>query len=327
MMFYRSSEREIRTALEKDKINRRQKSEREHRESKRINLREGVISNRSMIQIPNMQLIRVLFITAFVFCDVSCLALCTVHPSLRISLSQKSVFRRSSLNHAIYQGSRLYGVSPSGDEVRFAAQFQPFQALVCVSILAGFSVIQSRIVKSNGILESIYAKKKELQKMKSELLGGDQDALGRRQVLENEIDALEAEWVDIITLISFPGLTLRFRLPQPASMTDPILDRRLPTTDGGRDTSDSASAGENSNAAVGSSNQLGLESTSISADKKVQEKTNRRNTQQAQRQGPEQLTVFQQVIIAVGAAVVVILAMLLNLLLRDPMSSASSSSF
>ena len=113
----------------------------------------------------------------------------------------------------------------SADDIRFAAQFDPSQAAASLSILVSFVAVQSRISKSNGLLADITIAKKELKATKASVLNGDQDATIRRDMLEQRILTLEEEWMNAVTFISIPGLTLRFRVPQQASQITSLQEK------------------------------------------------------------------------------------------------------
>ena len=113
----------------------------------------------------------------------------------------------------------------SADDIRFAAQFDPSQAAASLSILFSFVAVQSRISKSNGLLADITVAKKELKATKASVLNGDQGATIRRDMLEQKILTLEEEWMNAVTFISIPGLTLRFRVPQQASQITSLQEK------------------------------------------------------------------------------------------------------
>ena len=113
----------------------------------------------------------------------------------------------------------------SADDIRFAAQFDPSQAAASLSILFSFVAVQSRISKSNGLLADITVAKKELKATKASVLNGDQGATTRRDMLEQKILTLEEEWMNAVTFISIPGLTLRFRVPQQASQITSLQEK------------------------------------------------------------------------------------------------------
>ena len=113
----------------------------------------------------------------------------------------------------------------SADDIRFAAQFDPSQAAASLSILVSFVAVQSRISKSNGLLADITIAKKELKATKASVLNGDQGATIRRDILEQKILTLEEEWMNAVTFISIPGLTLRFRVPQQASQITSLQEK------------------------------------------------------------------------------------------------------
>ena len=143
--------------------------------------------------------------TLIVFCWLR-----SVHSFRSISCSSQNL--RSSLR-------------TSADDIRFAAQFDPSQAAASLSILVSFVAVQSRISKSNGLLADITVAKKELKATKASVLNGDQDATIRRDMLEQRILTLEEEWMNAVTFISIPGLTLRFRVPQQASQITSLQEK------------------------------------------------------------------------------------------------------
>jgi Cu/Ag efflux protein CusF len=113
----------------------------------------------------------------------------------------------------------------AADDIRFAAQFDPSQAAASLSIFFSFIVVQNRINNSNILLAKITDTKKELKTTKAEVLGGVNGAVIKRDTLEGKIIDLEAEWMNAITFVSIPGLTLRFRVPQQASQITGLQEK------------------------------------------------------------------------------------------------------
>ena len=183
----------------------------------------------------------------------------------------------------------------SADDIRFAAQFDPSQAAASLSIFFSFIAIQSRISKSNELLAVITVTKKELQTTKASVLNGDQGALVRRESLEQKIVALEEEWMNAITFISIPGLTLRFRVPQQASQITSIQEK------------------EDSEEAVIS---MDTNSNQLAEEKKELKDFDGRIVAS---------TATQRFLLFVGVIVIAGLFSLLGMLNSDPMTSLSSS--
>jgi hypothetical protein len=203
----------------------------------------------------------------------------SMHSKLRISPSSSS-----SLNCA-----------PTPDDIRFAAQFDPSQAVASLSILGSFIVVQSRISKSNELLRVIDTTKKELQSTRAAILSGDQGGPLRKQTLQKKIVDLEEEWMNAITFVSIPGLTLRFRVPQQASQITSLQEI---------EDSEEAVVSMTSN-----QNQLSEEKKELTGfDGNVIASTS-----------------TQRFLLFVGVFVIAGLFSLLNFLVADPMTSTSSS--
>ena len=94
----------------------------------------------------------------------------------------------------------------------YDAQLDPSLAAVSGAILIGFGVVQSRISKSNRLLERIQEESVRLKKFRSLELEGDAEASGSKRALEAEITNLEQEYLSTVTFLKIPGLTLRFRV-------------------------------------------------------------------------------------------------------------------
>lgn len=180
------------------------------------------------------------------------------------------------------------------DDIRFAAQFDPSQAAASLSIFFSFIAVQSRINKSNELLAVIGTTKKELKTTKAALLSGDDGALVRRDTLEKKIVDLEEEWMNAITFVSLPGITLRFRVPQQASQITAIQEK------------------EDSEEAIIS---MSTNQNQISEEKK--ELTNFDGRIIAS-------TATQRFLLFVGVIVISGLLSLLNMLVSDPMTSLST---
>lgn len=182
----------------------------------------------------------------------------------------------------------------SADDIRFAAQFDPSQAAASLSILFSFVAVQSRISKSNELLADITVTKKELKASKASVLNGDLDAMVRRDLLEQKIVKLEEEWMNAVTFISIPGLTLRFRVPQQASQITSLQEK---------EDSEEAVISMDTNL-----NTLGEEKKELKDfDGRIVASTS-----------------TQRFLLFVGVFVIASLFSLLNMLVSDPMTSLST---
>jgi hypothetical protein len=94
----------------------------------------------------------------------------------------------------------------------YDAQLDPSLAAVSGAILIGFGIVQSRISKSNRLLERIQEETVRLKKFRSLELEGDPEASGSKRALEVEIANLEQEYLSTVTFLKMSGLTLRFRV-------------------------------------------------------------------------------------------------------------------
>lgn len=205
-------------------------------------------------------------------------------------ISVASSFKLVPTRHQISRSA----LRTSADDIRFAAQFDPSQAAASLSIFFSFIAVQSRINRSNQLLAVIADTKKELQSTKASVLGGDQDAIIRRESLEKKIVELEEEWMNAITFVSIPGLTLRFRVPQQASQITSIQEK------------------EDSEEAVIS---METNQNTLGAEKKEMKDFDGRIVASTQ---------TQRFLLFVGVIVIAGLFSLLNMLVSDPMTSLSS---
>jgi hypothetical protein len=94
----------------------------------------------------------------------------------------------------------------------YDAQLDPSLAAVSGVILLGFGVLQSRISKSNRLLERIQEESIRLKRFRILELEGDTEAGGSKRALEIEIANLRQEFLSTVTFLKIPGLTLRFRV-------------------------------------------------------------------------------------------------------------------
>ena len=210
--------------------------------------------------------------------------------SLVLFLSTTQAFK---LVTSKYQLSRTT-LRTSADDIRFAAQFDPSQAAASLSIFFSFIAVQSRINKSNQLLAVIDTTKKDLKATKAALLSGDDGALLRRDTLEKKIVSLEEEWMNAITFVSLPGITLRFRVPQQASQITTIQEKE--------DTEEAS--------IITNSDQLNEEKKEMrDFDGRIVASTS-----------------TQQFLLFVGVIVIAGLFSLLNMLVSDPMTSMSTQS-
>ena len=208
--------------------------------------------------------------------------------SLVLFLSTTQAFK---LVTSKYQLSRT-ALRTSADDIRFAAQFDPSQAAASLSIFFSFIAVQSRINKSNQLLAVIDATKKDLKATKAALLSGEDGALLRRDTLEKKIVSLEEEWMNAITFVSLPGITLRFRVPQQASQITTIQEKE--------DTEEAS--------IITNSDQLNEEKKEMrDFDGRIVASTS-----------------TQQFLLFVGVIVIAGLFSLLNMLVSDPMTSMST---
>jgi hypothetical protein len=210
--------------------------------------------------------------------------------SLMLYLSTTQAFK---LVTSKYQLSRT-ALRTSADDIRFAAHFDASQAAASLSIFFSFIAVQSRINKSNELLAVIDTTKKDLKATKAALLSGEDGALIRRDTLEKKIVGLEEEWMNAITFVSLPGITLRFRVPQQASQITTIQEKE--------DTEEAA--------IITNSDQLNEEKKEMrDFDGRIVASTS-----------------TQQFLLFVGVIVIAGLFSLLNMLVSDPMTSMSTQS-
>lgn len=208
--------------------------------------------------------------------------------SLVLYLSATQAFK---LVTSKYQLSRTT-LRTSADDIRFAAQFDPSQAAASLSIFFSFIAVQSRINKSNQLLAVIDTTKKDLKATKAALLSGEDGALLRRDTLEKKIVSLEEEWMNAITFVSLPGITLRFRVPQQASQITTIQEKE--------DTEEAS---------------ITTNSDQLNEEKKEMRDFDGRIVAS---------TSTQQFLLFVGVIVIAGLFSLLNMLVSDPMTSMST---
>jgi hypothetical protein len=192
------------------------------------------------------------------------------------------------------QAAMKTSLQTTPDDIRFAAQFDPSQAAASLSIFFSFIAVQSRINKSNKLLAVIETTKKELKSTKASLLSGEDGALVRRDTLEKKIVDLEEEWMNAITFVSLPGITLRFRVPQQASQITAIQEK------------------EDSEEAIIS---MSTNQNQISEEKKELTDFDGRIIAS---------TSTQRFLLFVGVIVISGLFSLLNMLVSDPMTSMST---
>ena len=207
-----------------------------------------------------------------------------------LSLSSTTSFRSRIVNQ---QRPFRSSLQTTPDDIRFAAQFDPSQAAASLSIILTFVAVQSRINNSNKLLASIDVAKKDLKAATAALLSGDDGATFRRDTLERKIVALEEEWMNAVTFISIPGLTLRFRVAQQASQITSIQEKE--------------DAEEAIISMATNQNQLGEEKKELmDFDGRIVAST-----------------ATQRFLLFVGVIVISGLFSLLNMLVADPMTSLS----
>ena len=208
--------------------------------------------------------------------------------SLVLYLSTTQAFKLATSKYQLSKSA----LRTSADDIRFAAQFDPSQAAASLSIFFSFIAVQSRINKSNQLLAVIDTTKKDLKASKAALLSGEDGALLRRDTLEKKIVSLEEEWMNAITFVSLPGITLRFRVPQQASQITAIQEKE--------DIEEEA--------VVTNSDQLNEEKKEMrDFDGRIVASTS-----------------TQQFLLFVGVIVIAGLFSLLNMLVSDPMTSLST---
>ena len=99
--------------------------------------------------------------------------------------------------------------------VVYGPVFQPTQFAVTAGILTTFLVVQTRINRSNALLEQLQVANDAVKKARNAMLSGDADAKASVPELEAVVARLAAEWTDTATVIRLPNYTLRFRVNRP----------------------------------------------------------------------------------------------------------------
>ena len=183
------------------------------------------------------------------------------------------------------------------DAVVYGPVFQPAQAVVTGGILTTFLAVQTRINRSNNLLQQLEATNNALKKARNEMISGDADARARVTELESTAARLVAEWTDTATVVRLPNYTLRFRTARP----DLIPNEEVTATPSPPSLSDNNDDNDSS-----SSSERGL--------------TGLRFTALAD------MTPLQKVLVVVGVGVVATQVWLLTLLAVDPMGASSAGS-
>jgi hypothetical protein len=181
------------------------------------------------------------------------------------------------------------------DAVVYGPVFQPAQAVVTVGILTTFLAVQTRINRSNNLLQQLEATNNALKKARNEMISGDADARARVTELESTAARLAAEWTDTATVVRLPNYTLRFRTARP----DLIPNEEVSATP----SSPSVSDDDNDTSSSSERGLTGLRFTAL-AD----------------------MTPLQKVLVVVGVGVVATQVWLLTLLAVDPMAASSAGS-
>lgn len=184
--------------------------------------------------------------------------------------------------------------------IEYGPEFQPVQAITTAAILTTFFFVQSRITKSNNLLESLRVAKEDMKKARNEMMSGtNADAKVDIANLETKIAQIESEWTDTATFIKLPNYTLRFRVLRPDLV--PGNEAEVDPNDA---SSDAGAGGVSANNNSNSFKNNGQD---------IQERFNF-----------SEMTPSQVGLVLVGGVVVVVQFWLLTLLSVDPMSSSNS---
>jgi hypothetical protein len=219
---------------------------------------------------------------------------------LGIFLDASSAFRSVNFRKNYIFRAKTVALNDIPDP-NIVAELRPLQAIACTSILSGFALLQSKVVRANKLFEDISINEKQLKEAKNMQLVGEEGSGGSVVELERRAKELEKQRDDAMTILSIPslGVVLRIRLPQsPGTATATVV---------------ASSSSEDTQQAVESFDSPTGRSTELT-DKPIFKRSVR-----------AQLTGQQILQLIVGAIIVAAQVGLLTLFWIDPVTSSSSS--
>lgn len=205
------------------------------------------------------------------------------------------------------------------DAERFAPKADPTISLVSGGILIGFFIIQSRVNRSNELIEIIKGKKETYLRAKAALLSSDDpaSALLKRDELQAEIERLEEELLNAMTFLDIPnGPTLRFRVLQGSDASLTERQKRELEVD------------RIKNAVIDMSSENNAETKTSDVNSESRDnvyKDDELDRGKLTVPSIESSTPIQRVLLFIGIILITSLSSLLVTLMSDPMTSTSSN--